>query len=174
MSSIVKTKVENPTCLFKWLAIILKGFFFFLLKHELQLGNAKALVILHEICTTQSSFRVSPFYTANEQKGPKYQQKNSQQEQRIYRHHRLTGTLYFVITEYSCLKYQKLKTMYMLLPFLYMSSIRIQRKYVDRMTVKYVVRPEPAPKVWIAKTGFHLSTLASLFLMADVTDKKAM
>lgn len=42
------------------------------------------------------------------------------------------------------------------------------------MAVKYVVMPEPAPKVWIVKTGFHLSTLASLFLMADVTDKKAM
>lgn len=34
--------------------------------------------------------------------------------------------------------------------------------------MKYVARPEPTPKVWIAKTGFHLSTLASLFLMADV------
>lgn len=55
-----------------------------------------------------------------------------------------------------------------------MPSIRILKKYVDSRTVKYVVRPEPAPKVWIAKIGFHLSTLASLFLMADVTDKKTM
>lgn len=30
MSSVVKIKVENPTCLFKWLAITLKGFFFYL------------------------------------------------------------------------------------------------------------------------------------------------
>jgi len=107
----------------------------------------KALVVLHVICTTDSSFRESCFHTANAQKGSKYQWKSSKQEQRIYKHQRLSSALYFVITEYSCLKYQELKTMYILLSFLDTSCSRIWRKYVDRVTVKYVVGPEPAHKV---------------------------
>lgn len=43
---------------------------------------------------------------------------------------------------------------------------------MDRVTVKYAVRPEPAHKVKLAKAGFCLSALASLFPMADLTDKK--